>query len=594
MKYTTPAILALAATFSATAQDLTTEVVVERNIKPVEQTATRLNGVYPAISAPRVDNKRLSAAEYSGQPTLTTVLTRLEPAPYADTIAVNPYRGYLAGGYFPAYNLGITAGYRLINTRRTAVGADLSFSGMSYKADGIDSYGDLARRTLSRNTFNIGAYAEHLFDAGRINATVNYGYTRLGQPYLADALEDGYTQGINRFDLGVNWTGGPVGEHITYGIGGNIATFGFSKGFKNGTTDFLLGGTTPSGLGDQSKDGEPVKEAVYKFNAYIGQKTDNGFRWQLDADANVQHLNRYTHIVWKDNFVGVNGYDDSHNYGIIGLTPTLGVEREHFNARFGARIDFLSGTDRATMHIAPAVHVAWTPSAAVSVWGSATGGEKLNTLASLFDYCPWMLGTITYAPSSVPFDLVAGVNIGPMSGFSAKLWGGWSKANSWLMPNVIDNNILRGIFNTFDAQDISGARFGIEARYTHGIFDVHASVEAAQSSLSSGYYLWRDRAKMAFSFGATVTPTDKLQIDIDYSLRTGRKSWLTYSENGSIWNSELKLGNVSNLCLGGRYSLTSALSVFLRLENILGNRHDIIANIQNQGFHGLLGAEFKF
>ena len=590
MKYQRHAILALAAAaFTASAQDLSTEVVVERNIKPVEQTATRLNGVSPAIVAPRVENKRLDAAEYNGQPTLTTVLSRLEPAPYADTIPVSPWRGYVAGGYFPAYNLGITAGYRIVNKPRTAVGVDMMFNGMSYKVDNY--YGK--KWTYSRNSVQLNAYAQHIFNAGTLGANLGYGHIRLGQPYI-DIVEEKFTQRINRLNFGIDWQSAPIADNVTYALSGNISTFGFSEALPWGITSYIDGGGYPDGILHPEVDGEPVKGAVYKFSASLGQKLDNGFRWQLDADADIQHLNRNTHIVWRNDYATSVDYDSSHNYSIIGLTPTLGIERDHFNARLGARIDFLSGTDRSTLHIAPAVHVAWMPASQFAVWGSATGGEQLNTLASLYEYCPWMIGSLAYAPSSVPLDIQAGVNVGPLAGFTLKLWAGWSKANNWLMPNLIDNITVNDNLNTFDSQSIEGWHYGAEARYAHRYFEIYTGIEGAQSSHDYGYYLWRDRAKLAFKAGVSVKPIAKLQIDADFSLRTSRKSFTNSIEDGIEWYTPIDLGNANNLSLGGRYAVTPALSVFLRMENMLGKRYMLIPNIESQGFHGLLGAEFKF
>ena len=131
-------IAALAATVAAGAKDLKTEITVDRTVVPVEREATRLGGISPVLMQPQTDFRRLTLVEYGEPSELTSSITPLEPASYGDTIPVTPYRGYASAGYFPAYNLGLSAGYRFINTSRTRLGAWMQFDGESYKTKAED------------------------------------------------------------------------------------------------------------------------------------------------------------------------------------------------------------------------------------------------------------------------------------------------------------------------------------------------------------------------------------------------------------------------------------------------------------------------
>ena len=104
----------LFAAFSAQAQKLSTEITVERTVVPAERAATRLNSVSPSIVPATVQDTRIDMAEYGQPGTLTRSSYLLAPAAWADTFALSPYRGYVSAGYFPVYNLGVSAGYRLL------------------------------------------------------------------------------------------------------------------------------------------------------------------------------------------------------------------------------------------------------------------------------------------------------------------------------------------------------------------------------------------------------------------------------------------------------------------------------------------------
>ena len=109
----------LFAAFSAQAQKLSTEITVERTVVPAERAATRLNSVSPSIVPATVQDTRIDMAEYGQPGTLTRSSYLLAPAAWADTFALSPYRGYVSAGYFPVYNLGVSAGYRLLQTSDT-------------------------------------------------------------------------------------------------------------------------------------------------------------------------------------------------------------------------------------------------------------------------------------------------------------------------------------------------------------------------------------------------------------------------------------------------------------------------------------------
>lgn len=114
---------------------LSAEIDVERTVVPRLELQAPLPSVVPAIIASGEAPMRLSLSEYTGGAAdfASKPGGFLGPS-YTGLTAASPYRGYVWGGYFPAYNLGIGAGYRFIRRERTSLGAALQFDGSSYNA----------------------------------------------------------------------------------------------------------------------------------------------------------------------------------------------------------------------------------------------------------------------------------------------------------------------------------------------------------------------------------------------------------------------------------------------------------------------------
>jgi hypothetical protein len=154
-------LLSLAvASSTALAQDLKKDVVIDRDVEPAVRAANRMSSVAPSILSPNVEKRKLLLSEYTGTGSLNCRLSMLEPAAYADTFAISPYRGYAAIGYFPAFNLGASAGYRFVDTEHTKLGAWLQYDGNSYNSKSELLMGGTVpyyTYKLKRHTFTLGA-----------------------------------------------------------------------------------------------------------------------------------------------------------------------------------------------------------------------------------------------------------------------------------------------------------------------------------------------------------------------------------------------------------------------------------------------------
>lgn len=604
MKRIMTALAVTAATIpTVLAQDpLTKEIVVDRDVEPSERAATRPATVAPSIFTPKMELRRLKPGEYSGTGTLRRTMPVLEAAAWGDTFEVSPYRGYASIGYLPAFNIGVSAGYTILDRKDHKLGAWLQYDGESYKMRTrhliTPPAGDDDKVTLKQHVFNIGVHTDNRFkNAGTLSAEASYMMGISSQPNVGDDYDQTATSAAVR----LKWSGelkGPFG----YYVGAYVRGFGYDKK----TPVDRLYNHDGYGLPVVAKDVKAGSETGFGFSGGFNW-TQSRHVWSLDVDSRLLALNQlgfFNPAILP--LVDAEGGNQDISYcrfdrlkgktvGNIGIRPAYRLIRGMFDVRLGANVGIGVGKGNDT-HIFPDVHLSFAPVGAFAVWATLTGDAAVNSLADLYQLSPRQLSCLTYATNSHYYDFVGGITIGPGYGISAELWAGYSKAEDWLTPGRIASNDL------FFYNDMDGTRFGARINWQlRDIVSLHGSAEHAQSSDDHGYYMWRDRAKWEFKAGVTVRPIKALTVGIDWTMRTKRRGYeLTpfLTEDKTIvgdWGATpIDLGDICDLSANATYTFTPALSVFANIENILAKRWFTTPQIQNAPIHGLLGVALKF
>lgn len=172
--------------------------------------------------------------------------------------------------------------------------------------------------------------------------------------------------------------------------------------------------------------------------------------------------------------------------------------------------------------------------------------------------------------------------VGPFSGASVELFGGYAITKNWLMPATGHESFL--------PYDIKGWHAGLKVAYSRGSWlNASVSAELAPQKYNQGYYLWRDRAKSVITANVAVNPIKKLKLSVGYELRSGRGTYSRYDNTPFQ-----KLSSVNNLTFGAGYQITPAFTVFGRGENLLNHDNTLLFGIPGQGITGLVGLEAKF
>ncbi|MCM1068120.1 MAG: hypothetical protein NC418_11165 [Muribaculaceae bacterium] len=573
-KHIIPLFCALLASSQAGAEDLTTEIDVESSVEVDLPAAKPLPSVLPALLSAPAPEVSLKPALFSEAADYSPLAASPSAGLYTGLRRPDSLRGYLWAGYFPVYNAGVAAGYRIVDTHATTAGVAASFSGSSYHSPLGMSYGTPvpdSKYSVSDNTVGLQAYATHRLNKHtELSADADFFHAALRS---ADASGSIYSRGINSFDIKLGIAGT---DTITYSASLCYSRFGLDKGLP---ADF---DNLPAASDDRFV-------ADIKAGARLGH--DRNQHIGLDIRFDLLHRHGIEGGAYTPVEIG------RRSTAILSLTPAYTIRSHQFLVRAGVKVDIGIKSDDKAFHLAPDVTVAWMPSARFAAYTTFGGGERFHTLADRYQYSPFAPGSTASARSFTPVDARVGFNIRPVKSFSADIFAGYACTRRMPMLTVLD-----GVGRTdFVAVDLSGWNFGISAAYTHErYFSIDASARLYPHGYSAGSAEAPDRAKLVVKAGAHIRPIEALTIDLGYELRTGRRYYtigriLDFgSDQGHTVRKECPMGNVSDLSLGGNYALSETFDVFVRFENLLCRRTMILPSVYSRRLHGLAGISLRF
>ncbi len=573
--------------------NLRTEINVDRTVVPVQRPASPLSSVAPSIVAPQISTHTLRPAEYGDVSEFDNTLAPLPVATYTGLKGRSPYKGYAALGYFPAFNLGASAGYRFVSTDRTTLGAWMQYDGVSYKGHGEAAplKADGGRQSVKQNTITAGAdFMQRFGQRSRLNASVDYTYGSLDMPSADPArtvLDE--ERRLSAFNATASF-------HSAYGavawhIGGDFDHFGQTRDVAVGN---LNGQTILPGASENLAGVHIGAHGQFSRTTYIG----------FEASARFLHRNRgQLLLVTAEPSDALErpvtpvtfGNPEHRTNSIVKLRPYFGARAGRVNMRLGADVNIVSGNLGSNVHVAPNVLLDWNPLSTVAVYANFRGGDSFNSLRSLYTRIgAAATGAFVYTSANTSIAADFGFNIGPFYGAALELHGGYECTHNALMPAVLE--YASAITGAFLNTNLSGWRAGASLRYAwRDRIEAHASFDLLAHSYNSGFADAYDRAKSVTKVELSGKPIEKLSVNASYELRTGRRYYSVPVAGGASFTPEARaMENSSQLDLGVRYMLTEAFSVGLKAENLLGRHAEVLPWLPGQGIHGLLGIEVKF
>ncbi len=523
--------------FFAQGQDLSTEVVVDRTVDTYLPEAKPLKNIFPELLPAPTPDMTLKPADYSLWSNFKPLVQTGKAPDYTGIANPDKHRGYVWLGYFPAYNLGVAAGYRFIDKECTRAGASVNFDGFSYKNRFNDS-------RVGDNAFKISLFADHWLKNGlKFGAYTYYSFDGLKNP----GTYDGYkSQSINNFYIKLSASRST--DDLSYYANLDFRYFGLGK------------------------DITPVVSAPHeqlgRLKAGVLSGVSDGIKVGADVEGNI-----------------LGSFD---NMALGALTPKVVLSGDVYELNMGLRLDLAISVPGNKFHIAPQINGIWHFMPQASIYGEFKGGNRLQTMYNLYCYSPFASGASFAYPSYSPVNGLVGVRLGSFAGFKFDVFGGWSKVNRTMMP-------VAGISGTYASMsfvptDISGWHGGIAVAYSYSTrFDAALRFNAGPEGIASEDGRYFDRAKYSLDFTAKYRPSGRWSFDLRYSLRGGRR----YGVIGT--NSlEYNMGDLPELGFGASWKVTSGIGLFLRFDNVLNRRELVLPGLECQGLHGLFGADFRF
>ncbi len=573
-----------AISLTVAAQDLNKEITIDRDIIPAQRAAAR-PVVFPGVIPPKVDQVTLPIGETGLSTQLTPALGHYEPAGDGGAYPLTPYRGYVDLGYFPAADLGLSAGYALIDKSNTALNIWLQGDNRSYKG-GDEDFG--------YKTLDLTAGVGFKQKTGRFNTlsfSTDVSYSTWSIP------------GTDKNPANLRWNiagdfDGRSGDRFTYGIG---ACFGIldNSGDDTKAVNYLDG----LKLVNQNKIG---------FNARLRYSLSGPTAVGLRVEGSFLDYNTFLTPAMLTAALpsAIAEKPAGETLGQIDFLPSVSYNGGSFYGRAGVRAG-LSVNSGNSFHIAPDILLGVNPDARFGAWLRLGGGVNPNDLADLLLTSRYADRRVAYGFSNIPVNGQVGVRIGPFSGAALILTLDYAAANDWLMPLQVTEGAP--VYNLFTPSKIRAWKMGASFDWQwRKLLTLALAYEYNPGNGDSDAWLyWRDRARHIAGTTLTVTPGElcqpltPLSVNVSFTARIDRRQ-ATMSDGAYEFINDqdyiqhrpyqgyYDLDDMTSLSAGASWRFTGALTVFARFDNILDNRAKQIFGIPAQGFTGLVGLGYKF
>lgn len=562
--------------FTALAQDLHTEITVDRTVLPDVRDAKRPGGLVPAISAPSVSQSSLSPAEYNTHGAISPILSPLPPVSWGNATERTPYRGYASAGYFPLYHVGANAGYRFVDEDFANAGAWIQYNGNSHNGD-IAHFDDALFTT---NIIHAGIYGRYdISNTSTLNVEILGDYNSVRTPYyyLGNEIERrrSYNQGSYMLNPKASWSGYFGNFYVAVGAGWQRFKFN-----HNLATDL-----TGDHLSHVCQD---AVDASFRFGVCRPGETVPFF----GIDADVTSLKSNSILAAQSAYLS-----GRMNQGHV--LPYLRASWKNLSGHVGANVSIAGGIGEHHIKVAPEVMVQWHQIDWLKIFARVHGGEHIDRMAEIFEYNPYIYPAQAYQRTDMPLVIDGGVAIGPINSFEFVVEGGYALARNALIPII---NIERNGYSYSDMihADFNSWNVGARMRYTYlsiATFEMGFKTGGSDVNATS-WYEWHDSAKWLFDVSLKFKPIRPLDVTVGFDSRACRKAiqreypfnTTSYSADISIRNLE----NMSNVHIRGDYKISDQISAFADIENLLNNKCYLISGMPAQGLAGLIGASYKF
>lgn len=523
-------ITLLTGAITVSAQDLSTEVVVDRTVAPVENIAVRPVGLTPVTVLPQPAIVELMPRMYNSLSSLTYAYEPLSVFGGSLTPEPSPYKGYLTAAYGPLLTTDLRAGYRFMQSEKLTAGASFNFGSVRYKS-------------FQNPDLNVNRYVK-----GRVR-----GYA-VWRPDEASTLNvEVHAAHINQATC--RW------NSIPSTIGGLSASWTSKAGV-------IHYGASAKGAVDHVDN---ITQTTYDVAAYGGYEFTGGLRLGIDVNARGMHTGSIT------------------NYAVT-VGPFLSYKAENIVTRLGVGLE-PSGVSNVwhnnSFHVVPQFELQVRVSNSVGISALVSGGTQMQSFEQMRSYSEFLYPNFIYygQNSYMPVMAEVGAVFGPASGLSLEISGGYASARGRMFLSTegfsaCDVNGWHAAATLRYSSMLISGHAGVDLAPRSGNHAWAASADMADLKCDAaldvtpipvltaglGYEFIKGRGALPTGLTDGKLDADKLQ----------------------------PLGIVSDLNIHAQYRFSEKLSFQGELRNILGRNYCIVYGVPAQQLHGQVGVTYKF
>lgn len=375
--------------------------------------------------------------------------------------------------------------------------------------------------------------------------------------------------------------------------------------------------------------GLPQNETHWRVNTHVGIKSSplsTSVKYLFDLQYNIfqsvkeqmdeNHLKLVGkfEIPFNDNYLGMNidinnlvygvnnqtAFNFPETYSVIKFNPYYKLEGDAGFLKLGVKTG-ISANHGQVFTPSPDVEGEWNAiKRYLAVYGGVTGDLEINSMSHMYDVNRYLSSPYRLNDLYTPIDAYAGVKLKPTYNFIFDIFGNYKIINKQYffvnreykmqsplagMPTNINNTIYQ---NRFDTITSNATQRTLGARVDYSYKDmVNVYFKGAHHfwHVNGQQYAWQ-MPMWDVDFGASVKIMNDFGLNTQVFFQDGR-----YAKLG---NNAVKMAPVLDVNLGGSYSYSNWLTLFVKANNLLNKKYDIYYGYQVQGINAMAGVILSF
>lgn len=565
-------------------KNLNREMTLEREYDPTVQDANKVNTL-PAVKEPTVKKAAIDYATFTIPADPEKEIGLLPSGNILTEMNYNKRRGYFNFGAGTYLNLNGDLGYHILSTEKDKL--NIFFSHRS--TNGKVKYIDTDEKVKAKLNDNLGGINfQHEFEKMALKLGARYGYTGFNyyglpivnlassthRPGEADRTTNQVNQQI-RFNAGVESK-----EDASFGylLDIDYTNFSHKYGLRKG-----LEGITEHTIG-----------LKFDLNAEFGGNQRIGLAGK--ADYFNYSLPKSDEIILPELPSGDYYLSEFENHAEATLSPYYKVMGDSWNMQLGVNAMLITG-DNSKVFVSPNVTADVEVADKTVLYLLATGRMNSNSAFELSQENRYINPCIEALPTRTWLDATIGIKSAILPGFWFDVFAGYKIMDEALFFTPFNGYKQDGDFGNvstatqYDANLFRGGvnlkyayqqLFNISLKAVYNAWDVNTDVDGLSYSPAAF-----GKPEMEINAGIEVKPIDRLSVMLDYYLATGRKM---LAPMRSVQN----MKNINELNLTGTYTFNDTFGAYVKLNNVLFQKYELIYGYPLQSFSAMVGININF